>query len=160
MICKYLPILLMLPLGILAQTQQFNTHIDTVKTDVLNIIGNRKVVIGTIIMPSTGKPKVLLNKASQYKDSTGDYITEFVFVTPENVPFVNVNIVMKFNMPFISANATFSGAAFSTGQGTNPEKDVFQFKAAQVIADSLVFTIRSKAKIFTTIYGIDGAVQP
>lgn len=150
----------MLPLGTRAQTQQFNTHIDSVKTDVLNIIGNRKVVIGTIIMPSTGKPKVLLSKASQYKDSTGDYITEFVFVTPEHVPFVNVNILFKFNVQFISVKEFDSGPSFNPQTGRNQEKNEWWFKASQVITDALVFTIRSKEQIFTTIYGMDGAVQP
>jgi hypothetical protein len=158
-IFKYFPILLIFHLGTRAQTQQFNTHIDTVKTDILNIIGNKKVVIGTILMPSTGKPKVLLSKAFQYKDSIGDCVTEFVLVTPENVPFINVNIRFEFDTPFMSVNESDGGESFDPETGRNQAKTEWWFKAAQVVAPSLVFTIKSKENILTTIHGIDGAIQ-
>ena len=159
---KPFPILLpMILLGFRAQTQQFNTRIDTVNAEVLNIIGNRKVVIGTIIMPSTNKPKILLYKASQHKDSSsGEYMTEFLFKTPDNTPFLAVNIILKFNTPvtFVRA-AGFGGTSYLEQQAVNAEKDLFQYKASQVNADSLKFIVRSRGKIFTTIYGIDGSVR-
>ena len=88
-----------------------------------------------------------------YKPSTS------VLVTPENASFVNVDVDLKFNHPVKTVNAVFNGMAAGTGNGMNPDKTEYRFKAGQLVAQSLTFIIKSQEKIYTHIAGVDGMVK-
>ncbi len=75
------------------------------------------------------------------------------------MPFFGVNISLKFDSPVISVEHAFPGeviSALSTQTNMTNDNTRYYFKAGQITAEGFQFTIRSKKKILTEIYGVDG----
>lgn len=122
-------------------------------------IYNGNVSIGQVVVNQTLRPKLILTTYTQTKDTANTYKTVFTFSNPENMPFFNVNIGMKFSAPVIDVMQDFNGQPAveqMLSEFKSTDMTIYQLKVGQISAPTFSIVIISKTKVFTTISGIEG----
>lgn len=124
------------------------------KVETLKIYGNSKVEIGQIIIIENTKYKLYLAGYESKRDSSGNYLTTYLFTNKENTTIYNVELDVEFNQPVIDANCKFMTGMISSG--LNDSKTLYSATSNQILSKYFSISVISKAPLISKFRGVDG----
>lgn len=130
----------------------------------LNAYGrDGKTIIAKVLLNNGAKCNLLLIKVIQKEESANGYSTTIYFGNKGTGPLTDIRILLKFNKPVIAVMPHFA-TAFKSVSGLAEDHNTYTFKAGRLERDAgsaivIYFTIKSKERIITEVYGSDGILQ-
>jgi hypothetical protein len=144
---------LFLPAIMFAQKKEIKTR--DVKN--LTINGNNTTVnIAKVEITEQYKPATVFDTAISFIDTTGEFVTQIRLKTRSGEPFFNVSLQLIFSDSVLNVKRDFigGGTAMMQSYGLGEDFKSYGYDASQINARYLLFTVKSKKKVFTTIYGV------
>ncbi|RKR82654.1 hypothetical protein BDD43_2839 [Mucilaginibacter gracilis] len=137
----------------------YNNQIGEVKE--LNIYSkDAKINIGKVIINKTEKVKITLLSSYQIKETTGTFITAFCIGNNDSNTMFSLKLKLVFSAPVDSVDVKGLQVYLGNFPELQEDKLSFYFSSPSIQASyynksQLIFIIKSKYKIETTITGID-----
>ena len=130
-----------------------------IRANTVDIYGADKKPLAKMAIINGLKRNLLLKSLRQERDSSGGFITQFVFCTMKHLPSTDVRLVLQFDKAIDSIEYEVDENTLNP-RSTSKVKTGSSFQADVLMADATITaTIKSRYVILTTIVGIAGQIR-